>query len=583
MDPIRARARSRRLRVTATLAAGIVAVTGATVPASAAGGFDTSRGAMLDPILAGATVNPIISVGDVLTSGYRFESIPDGIALRAQSDGAQVWVNHETSTVPFPYPVDGTAHTEGNSQNDFENSQVSQLVLDSAGHVQSGQLAIASSANYQRFCSSYLATAAEGFERSLLFTNEEGVDWINNSGTAWPATIGGPGTRQIGVVVAHDPATGQSRPIWGMGRHNHENAVPIPGYNQVVVLSGDDTFTTSPSQSQLYSYIASDGDAVWNDKGGLWAFQSTTPGYNAYDDFDPLAAPVTIQGKYIRVPKLIATGRHDDGRDIMSSDPEVVALLGGNYPPPADGSWQRRPGAPATEAGMDGPQWVLEKWSQLNNIFRFIRLEDIAYDKRPGMSNVVYIVDSGRGTTGTPQKGRSTNGRVWKMVLDPNNPKKVNSLSIFIEGDDSEVKTANEIHQPDNIETTVNGLYITEDPGSSQQFDFSAAQLADPRRTEARIFQFQFAPGAGDQNPRPIFKVNQSQDEEAGYDVDAAGRGRLGAWEASGIIDASAAFGPGMFLVNVQAHTLFIAKESTATFTKKREGGQMLLVHVPGG
>ena len=43
------------------------------------------------------------------------------------------------------------------------------------------------------------------------------------------------------------------------------------------------------------------------------------------------------------------------------------------------------------------------------------------------------------------------------MVLDPNNPTKVTSLSIAVEGDDNPVKTLDEIHQPDNIETTQTG------------------------------------------------------------------------------------------------------------------------------
>ena len=101
---------------------------------------------------------------------------------------------------------------------------------------------------------------------------------------------------------------------------------------------------------------------------------------------------------------------------------------------------------------------MLEYWSDINNVFQFVRVEDIAYDKRPGMGNVVYIVDSGRGRTAaqtldTPNF-KSTNGRVWKMVLDPNDPTKVTSLTVFVEGDDNPVKTLTEIHQPDNIETT---------------------------------------------------------------------------------------------------------------------------------
>jgi hypothetical protein len=34
---------------------------------------------------------------------------------------------------------------------------------------------------------------------------------------------------------------------------------------------------------------------------------------------------------------------------------------------------------------------------------------------------------------------------------------------VFVEGDDNPVKTLNEVHQPDNIETTINGILLTED------------------------------------------------------------------------------------------------------------------------
>jgi hypothetical protein len=559
----------------------IVALGVGVVPATAAGGgTKTSQPAMMTAVGAGITVTPLITVGETAgDEGYVFESVPDGIAVSVRNNGvADIYVNHETSRVPFPYTP--SAPTELNSQNDFDNAQVSKLTLHrkSAG-VLSGVLAITSDDNYQRFCSSYLATATEGFDRELLFTNEESVDWVNRSGNAWPAVIGADDARQSGVVVALDVESGTNRPIWGMGRHNHENSVAIPNFDDLVMLSGDDTFTNSPSQSQLYSYIAPDADAVWNDEGALWAFQ-TNGAKQKYEDFVPGDAS-SVTGQFISVPPLIATGRNPDGSDVMAGD--VPASLGGPFPlPPNDGSWQRDPNG----VGIDGPQWVLDYWSRLpaNHVFGFVRVEDIAWDKRPGMSNTVYVVDSGRGTAGVSQAGRSTNGRVWKLVLDPNDPKVVTSLSILIEGDDMPVKTLSEIHQPDNIESTANNLFITEDPGSSQQFPVGST---DPSATTARLWQYNLATGIAS----VALQVNQSADEGP-TDVDATTTpGNLGAWESSGIVDASAAFGPGAFLIDVQAGTLWVEKRPGADnvlppgpdFTDKRAGGQLLLVRIPNG
>ena len=173
------------------------------------------------------------------------------------------------------------------------------------------------------------------------------------------------------------------------------------------------------------------------------------------------------------------------------------------------------------------------------------------------------------------------------MVLDPNDPTKVTAMSILIEGDDAAVKEVTEIHQPDNIESTVNGLYLTEDPGSSQQFPFGST---DPAATTARIWQYPFATGVA----TVALKVNQGADEGP-TDVDGTpgvfAPGQLGAWESSGIVDASAAFGPGAFLVDVQAGTLWVEKAPGADnvpppgadFTDKRAGGQLLLVRIPNG
>jgi hypothetical protein len=539
-------------------------------------GFTTSIAPMLDPVKDGVKVKAIISTGDDLANGYQFEAIPDGIAVKAGPRGrATVYVNHETSLVPFPY--NPTAPTEANSQNDFDNAQLSKLVIGTHhAAVLRARMVIESDENFQRFCSNYLATRREGFSRDILFTNEEAVDWVNRSGKAWPATIGADEARQSGAVIAYDVKTGARKPIWGMGRHNHENSIALRGYGKPVVVSGDDTFTNNPSQSQMYMYIARNTRALWNDSGNLWAFVSDDPAHQKYEDFTP-GDTTKVKGHFIKVPKLIATGRNPDGTDLMAAD--VPAELGGPFPaPPNDGTWQRDPNG----VGVDGPQWVLDYWSKTHGVFNFVRLEDMAYDKRHGKSNVLYIVDSGRGTTGDPGVGKSTNGRIWKMVLDKKDPRKVKSLSILIEGDDNPVKTLTEIRQPDNIESTRHGLYITEDPGSSQQFPIGTAGA----RTAA-VWQYKFSNGS----THVIATVDQSLDEAVGYDVDAAGPGNLGAWEASGIVDASAAFGPGAFLVTVQAHSLWVEKapgddnnaNGVPDFTFKREGGQLLLLRVPGG
>ena len=564
------------------LPAGVLAA-----PAENSSGFKTSQPSMLTAVMPGVEITPLLTVGDVLPSGFRFEAIPDGISLRNRGQGrVDLFVNHETSRVPFPYNT--AAPTAANGENDFDNAQVSQLILNqqSAG-VLYGSFAIESSEGYQRFCSNYLATSKEGFDRDILFTNEEAIDYVFRQQDSWPPPIGDPAEKQIGLVVAVDVQTGQHHPIYGMGRHNHENSVPVPGFDELVVLSGDDTFTsgpltgvtfpagiTAPAQSQLYSYIAPDTHALLADEGNLWAFVSDNLSFDDYYDFVP-GSTQTVSGHFIKVPKNIASGLDTDGSELKAADV--------GFPlPPNDGSWQRD-NRTTTPTGLDGPQWVLEYWSDINNVFQFVRVEDIAYDKRPGMENVVYVVDSGRGTAGTPQAGRSTNGRVWRMELDPGDPTVVTSLSILVEGDDNPVKTLNEVHQPDNIESTPTGILLTEDPGSSQQFT-AAQQATDPNATTARLW---YVPFSG--TPVVVVKIDQSADGGP-TDVDGRPAGNWGAWESTGILDASAGFGPGAFLINVQAASLWVEKapgddnngDGQPDFTYKRSGGQLLLLKIPG-
>jgi hypothetical protein len=586
----------RRVAFACAALAMATAISGTTAMAAGNGGFKTAQPSMLTAIKSGVTVTPLLTVGDVFgDGGFRFEAIPDGISLRVRGQGrVDLYVNHETSKVPFPF--NAASPMDSNGQSDFDNSQVSHLILNrnSAG-VLDGSFAIPSSGGFQRFCSNFLATAKEGFSRDILFTNEESPDYVFRQEDSWPPPVGDPDEEENGVTIAYDVRTGQYHTVYGMGRFNHENNVAIPGYDDLVVLSGDDTFTSgsltlppgpnpatsAPAQSQLYSYIASDTDSLLDDKGDLWAFVSDNSSFTDYYDFVP-GSTQSITGHFIKVPKNIATGKNPDGSELTSADV--------GYPPP-DGGWQTDLRTTGPAVPIDGPQWVLEYWSHLNHVFQFVRVEDIAYDKRPGMGNVVYFADTGRATAGDPGANKSTNGRIWKMVLDPDDPTQVDSLSILLDGDDSAVQTPGEIHQPDNVETTATGLLVTEDPGGNNQFP---ANSSDPNATTARLWYVPFSsPGSA----QVVAKIDQSADAGP-TDVGPApttdlSLGNWGSWETTGIVDASAAFGVGAYLINIQAHSLWIEKAPgpdtfidsetvNPDFTYKREGGQLLLIRIPG-
>jgi hypothetical protein len=507
--------RVRRTKV--VLGAMLLALVLTALPSAAAPGFVTKQAPML-ALAAGApaksSVRPLISVGEVV-QGVLFEGIPDGIGLApGRKNTVDVFVNHEQSHVPF------------GGQADFVDSSVTRWTLSRGNpRVVGASVALPASAGFIRFCSSFMAGPAEGFDRYVLLTNEESDDDI----AVPPGATYGPDpaiapNREAGYAVALDVATGDYGPIAGMGRHNHENTVVVPGgWDEVVSLSGDDTFA-APS-SQLYQYAAATPDALVADEGTLYGFRVTATQagpvdpadpFNGANDYGDIVVGDDWQGEFIPVPDDVADG--------------TTALA---------------------------PQAGLEAWSNENNVFQFIRVEDIAYDRN--QPNVVYFADTGerralpnpatgrlmRGPSGT--SGPYPNGRIFRMVLDPADPRHVLSFSILLDSDLGGYDNLDVMHQPDNVDTSMNSLMVQED--SSQA-------------PNSRIWRYDFA--------------TQTWSVVASV-LDAA-------WESSGIVDASAWFGPGAWLVDVQAHGLFVDQDTTTVpgVTLKREGGQLLLLKIPG-
>ena len=255
------------------------------------------------------------------------------------------------------------------------------------------------------------------------------------------------------MVVAYDPKSGDYRSIYGMGRHNHENALAMRGYGHPVVLSGDDTFD-APS-SQLFLYTADSGKDVWEDNGSLWAFKADQATVNDYGDIN---AGMTVPGAFIEVPRAIATGKRADGSDVKAAD-------FGFAPPPS-------PAIP------DGPQWVLEQWSNANNAFQFIRIEDLAYDRNN--DRVLYFADTGepravpdaatgrlaRGSSAT--RGAYPNGRIFKMTLGED-PTEGATLKILADFDLGGYSNADGGAQPRQRGDDQQGHLRDRGPGQPQQ------------------------------------------------------------------------------------------------------------------
>ena len=185
-------------------------------------------------------------------------------------------------------------------------------------------------------------------------------------------------------------------------------------------------------------------------------------------------------------------------------------------------------------------------------MFQFIRLEDLAYDKNS--PRVVYAADTGRTrivpdpTTGRMMRGPSgtvgfaDNGRIFKFVFNENNPRKVDSFSVFADGDAPSAPEFVPFINPDNMDTSLNSLMVQED------------------HDNARIWHYDF----GTTTWNVVATVN---------DPDG---------ESSGIVDASEWFGEGAWILDVQGHGVFVDQEVIDGVTRKLESGQLLLMVIPG-
>jgi hypothetical protein len=319
-----------------------------------------------------------------------------------------------------------------------------------------------------------------------------------------------------GLVIAVDAINGTVYELPWLGLFSHENTIHVPYFyehaNNTVVLGFEDGDET---ESEVYMYVANTPNDLLTGNGQLYVFGAVDNStYNTWDDIYYDDNGTKVNGTFIPLSWDYNTQNATD------LDTEAIAAGG----------------------------------------FQFIRPEDGAMDKRPNMQSILYMAETGGETDENDEiipsgsNGQNwTNGRMYQFEFtDPTDPTKI-TFNVMFDGNDPIAPGYNVLKNPDNVDTSTRSLMINED-----RIDANRMNATVPYNVtqNAQILMVDFA------NPTDIVTiayVNQIEDRESPH----------GDWESSGILDISKYFGDGMWLVDVQAHTI-------------DEGGQLLLLTIPG-
>jgi hypothetical protein len=201
-----------------------------------------------------STVKSLITFNDILSNGYVFPRIPDGLALVHNRDGlVDIFVNHELDL---------------DKVNEY--AKVSKLTVDKTGRIISGELIEDGSGKYERFCSATIFTE-NGFKNPLFVTNEEVEE---------------------GIVVAYDTVTKNKTEMPWLGKFSHENTILVPNKNNKTIA-----FTTEdgePNHSQLYMFISDNPTNFLNGIGQLYVLI----GENNITSFQDLQKGIIYNGHF---------------------------------------------------------------------------------------------------------------------------------------------------------------------------------------------------------------------------------------------------------------------------------------------
>ncbi|HET7233315.1 MAG TPA: alkaline phosphatase PhoX [Longimicrobium sp.] len=180
---------------------------------------------------------------------------------------------------------------------------------------------------------------------------------------------------------------------------------------------------------------------------------------------------------------------------------------------------------------------------------KFVGVEDGDYDRRGG-TPALYFVDTGSATVPSAAAPWDPYGSIYRLELQAADPTQARLILLA-----RSQGPATGWASPDNVGTSAKSLMVQEDPSHA---DWARAP---------QILRFPLAAGGGLGAPQPVAQLTNP---ECRYTSGTC-------WESSGIVDASAWFGEGAWLFDIQAHGRPEPRLGLAS-----ESGQLLMLRAPG-
>ncbi len=343
---------------------------------------------------------------------------------------------------------------------------------------------------------------------TLLTPEEHGLGPIYLSGGEWDGSSQG--------VFATDPykdvdMASSAKLLTAMGQWSTENAVAIgkDAYpKKTVVLIGDDQSANDVPSGQLAMYVGARGDL---EGGKLYGLRVT-----------------------------------DEAVDY-----EMDMMEGKSYPIEF---------VEFEETQLD----LLDAEAKKKNIMGFSRVEDIDWRRGSSESNrEVYFCVTGRKKDGLIGKG-TLYGRVYKVVLNENDPTGAGTITCVLDGDKLDGK-AKAFHSPDNIVVTKDYAYIQEDPNGYPD--------TDDKKHYARLYQYNLNTGS----LKTVLECDQDVALAKGYGKEGK------TWELTGMIDISETIGvDNTFLLITQNHgwedASFTDPKANTDLKNRTEGSVLYVV-----